>query len=106
MEKDHLNGDELVFDDSEDLTDGKLCLEYGSFFDVTCVAQVDNIGLTKKVSVLQEENESLRLVRVKQGEKVVLLRLKSRFKMKRAVYVLVKMKETILLLLLKLMFRI
>ena len=34
---------------------------------------MDNIGLTKKVFVLQEENKSLPLVRVELSEKVVSL---------------------------------
>ncbi|TQD82816.1 hypothetical protein C1H46_031646 [Malus baccata] len=59
VEKMSPSGDAFVLDEINDLTDENLCLEYGSFFNVTCVAQVDNIGLSKKVSVLQEENESL-----------------------------------------------
>ncbi|KAB2611165.1 hypothetical protein D8674_019197 [Pyrus ussuriensis x Pyrus communis] len=38
IEEVYRSDDKLGLDDYEDLIDEKLCLEYGSFFDVNCVA--------------------------------------------------------------------
>ena len=62
--------DDTVLNDSEEMTYAELCIKYDTLFDETCTTKVKNILLTKKISELQKENKSLRLVRSELDEKI------------------------------------
>lgn len=64
-----------TLNDSEDVMHHDAFDMYESLFDETCVLRLENMKLIKKVFELQEEVESLHLVRTKVNEKVTFLEI-------------------------------
>ncbi|KAM1426695.1 hypothetical protein ACFXTO_019350 [Malus domestica] len=64
-----IRGKDKVFVDTNVSSSQELSKLYESLFDEMCVATLDNAEVVKKVSVLQEELESLCPVRTKLSDK-------------------------------------
>ncbi|KAM0975962.1 hypothetical protein ACFX2C_018925 [Malus domestica] len=64
-----IRGKDKVLDDTNVSSSQELSKLYESLFDEMCVATLDNAEVVKKVSVLQEELESLCPVRTKLSDK-------------------------------------
>ncbi|XP_070664490.1 uncharacterized protein [Malus domestica] len=70
IEEVSLSDDDSVLNVKEEMTYNELCIKYETLFDETCFTKVKKIELAKKVTELQKENKSFRLVRIELDKKI------------------------------------